>query len=149
MTVDVHPDMAPDAEDFVVCWLQPLMRAGTERKPGDVLPFALVQYISGDDCADEGTEDGVIQIDFFDKARNGFVAAQNAKTAARLGHRRMLYLGKHLPDVVISDGTVANADYAYTVMTPKRMEYPDESIVRYVARYAVGLSYVADIEEGS
>lgn len=144
MTTELFPDQAPDSEDFFVSWLQPLMRAGTERKTGDALPFALVQHITGDDCLDEGTDDGVVQVDFFDTARNGFVAAQNAKTIARQGHRRILYLALHLPDVEMSDGTTANADYVTTVMTPTRMDYADDSVVRYTARYAVGLSYVAD-----
>lgn len=144
MTTDLYPDQAPDSEDFFVSWLQPVMRAGTERKSGDDYPFALVQHITGDDCLDEGTDDGVVQVDFFDKARGDLVAAQTAKSAARRGHRRILYLAQHLPDVEMSDGSTANADYVTTVLTPTRMDYPDESVVRYTARYAVGLSYVAD-----
>jgi hypothetical protein len=149
MAADLYPEQAPDDEDFIVCWLAPLMRSATERKTGDPLPFALVQHVTGEDCPDEGTDDGVIQIDFFDKARNGFTAVQNAKHTARQGHRRMLYLARHLPYVEVSDGSEVAADYVSTLMKPTRMDSVDESVARFVARYAVGLSYVTDEYEGS
>lgn len=142
MTVDLLSEEAPDAEEFFVSWLQPLLRAATEHKTTDSYPFAVVQYISGADDECTGVEDGVVQVDFFDTARDGMVAAQAAKMTARQGHRRIMFLAKHIADVELSDGSVANCDYIETSLKPIRMDYADEQVVRYVARYQVGLSYV-------
>ena len=145
-TVDLFPGESPDAEDFFTSWLQPMLRASTEHKQTDSYPFAVVQYISGADDPETGVEDGVVQVDFFDKARDGMVAAQAAKITARDGHRRIMYLAHHIADVTMADGSTANCDYINTVMKPVRMDFADEKVVRYVARYQVGLSYVSHIE---
>ena len=134
---------APDAEDFTVCWLQPQLRAGVERKTDDPFPFAIVQLVTGEDCVDSGTEDDIIQVDYLDTARDGLTAVQAAKMSARDGHRRMLYLAKHIPNVLLSDARWANCDYLGTLQVPKRMDYPNERVVRYTARYTLGLSFVA------
>ena len=134
---------APDAEDFVVCWLQPQIRAAVERRTDDPFPFAIVQLITGDDCVDSGTEDDIVQVDFLDCARDGLTAVQAAKSTAFDGHRRMLYLAKHIPNVLLSDARWANCDYLKTLQVPKRMDYLNERVVRYTALYALGLSFVA------
>lgn len=137
MTAELHDQEAPDAEEFTVCWLTPLLRASAERDTDDVLPFALVQQITGTDDPDCGESTDVIQIDILG---NGPQAASIAK---REVHRRMLYLAENLVDIVMSDGSKANADYVETVMKPVRMAFADDTIVRYVARYRLGLSHVA------
>lgn len=142
MTVDLLPDESPDAEDFFASWLAPLLRAGTEHKTTDSYPFAVVQFIAGTDDECTGFADGVVQVDFLDTARDGLVAAQSAKITAREGHRRIMYLAKHCSDVVLSDGSTANCDYIDTTLMPARLPTEDERVVRYVARYQVGLSYV-------
>ncbi len=142
MTIDLLPDSAPDAEDFVCSWLQPVMRAATERKTNDPWPFAIVQLLTGEDCVDSGTEDDVVQVDYLDVARDGLTKGQAAKLSAREGHRRMMYLAKHCPDVELSDGSTANCDYL-DAEVPARMDYPNELVVRYTARYTLGLSFVA------
>ena len=58
---------APDAEDFVACWLQPLLRAGVSRRASDPWPFALVQRIDGFDVPETGLDDPVIQVDILHK----------------------------------------------------------------------------------
>ncbi|MCV7434815.1 hypothetical protein [Mycolicibacterium bacteremicum] len=140
---DLHDREAPDSEDFVVHWLAPLLRSATERETDDVLPFAVVQQISGDDDVDTGTAEDAIQVDWFDRARDGMEAAQRSKLTAREGHRRMLLLAHDLPAIEVSDGTTVGADYLTTTMKPTRMPYADEKIVRYVSRYRLGTSFVA------
>jgi hypothetical protein len=140
---DLLTEHAPDAEDFVVSWLQPIIRAAVERKTEDEFPFAIVQYITGTDSVDHGTEDGVIQIDVLDEARDGVVAVQAAKYTADQVHRRMMFLARHIPDVTMSDSSVANCDYLNTTEKFHRQPYQNDKVVRYTARYALGLSYVA------
>ena len=139
---------APDAEDFVVCWLQPILRAATERDPGDALPFAVVQRVAGSDDQNCGEDEAVVQIDVFAATTNASLAeglAPNvAKYWAKRVTRRMNRLSRNLDDdVTMSDGSVANADYVANVMKPVRMPYQDESIVRVVGRWSIGRSYVA------
>lgn len=144
MTVYVLDQDAPDVEDFLCCWLAPLVRTATERRSDDPLPFCVVTRISGADDVDSSTDEPVVQIDIFDTARNNLQAVQNAKTTANLVARRMNYLARHLDtNVLLSNGAAANADVVTTVIKPFRMAYTDERIVRYVARYQLGLSYVA------
>jgi len=144
---DLLDHETPDEEDFVVSWLQSVMRSATERKSDDELPFAQVQYIVGSDDECYGTSDGVIQVDFFDTAREGMTAAQAAKETSRIGHRSMMYLARYVPEVVVSNGCTVCADYVNCTMKPVRMPYANERVVRYTARYELGLSYVAVNDE--
>lgn len=139
---DLLNETAPDEEDFVACYMQPVVRTAAERSTNDELPFCVAFRVSGPDDPDVGLDEPVMQLEWFDKARNGMSALQNAKLSARDGHRRMLYLARHSVNVVMSDGSVANADYLTTLLKPFRMAYEDDQIVRYVARYQLGLSYV-------
>lgn len=135
MTVPMLDEAAPDAEDFVVCWLQPLLRAAVERDT-DELPYAGVQVVVDESDPDAGTDDLVVQVDILDRG----VAA--AKSTANKVNRRMELLFRECSDVVMSDGRTANPDFGRTLRKPIREPYADEQIVRYVARYALGLSYV-------
>lgn len=127
---------APDGEDFVAAWLQPVVRASVERDLDDELPFCTVQRISGADDENEGTDDPVVQVDFYDRG------VKAAAASARLGHRRMLRLFRDCPNVTLSDGTTAAIDYGETVIKPFRMTYADDQIVRYTARYKLGFTFV-------
>lgn len=137
MSAPLHGYDAPDVEDFIVAWMQPLMRSAVERENDDVTPFCLVGRISGADDPDAETDDPVVQLDFF------AVGAAAAKRAANEGHRRMMLLARENEDVTLSDDSVANCDFIRTVLKPFRMAYEHDLIVRYTARYGVGLSYVA------
>ena len=143
MPAELLDSDSPDVEDFVVSWLAPLMRTATERKTDDTLPFCQVARVSGADDPDLGTDDPVVQVDIFDHARNGLAAVQNAAVSARNVHRRMTLLARELSTVTLSDGADANADYVITLIKPFRMTYANDQVVRYVARYQLGLSYVA------
>lgn len=127
---------APDEEDFVCCWMQPVMRTAVDRQLGDVLPFCTVERISGTDDENQGTDEPVVQLDFYARG------VEAAKAAARLGHRRMLRLFQDCPNVTLSDGSVASIDFGETVIKPFRMTYSDDQIVRYTARYHLGTTFV-------
>ena len=143
MAADLLDDNAPDVEDFLCAWLAPLLRTATERKTDSALPFCVVARIAGADDPDAGVDEPSVQLDIFDGARNGLLAAQNAALTARDVHRRMMLLARELTTVTLSDGSLANADHVLTVIKPFRTPYANDQVVRYVARYEVGLSYVA------
>lgn len=127
---------SPDEEDFVTCWMQPVMRTAVERDLDDQLPFCEVTFIDGDDDADAGTADPVIQLDYYDRG------AEAAKAAAKRGHRRMNLLFRTCATVTMSDGTLASPDFGECLIRPFRMPYEHDLIVRYTARYQLGLRYV-------
>ncbi|MCH9728383.1 MAG: hypothetical protein K0U84_01645 [Actinomycetia bacterium] len=117
--------------------MQPLMRSAVERGIDDTLPFCVVSRISGPDDPEAGTDDPVVQLDFYADGPGA------AKQAANDGHRRMMLLARESNDVTLSDDSVANCDFVETLLKPFRMAYEHDQIVRYTARYRVGLSYVA------
>lgn len=143
MTADLLDEDTPDVEDFCCAWLAPLLRTATERRNDDTLPFCVVTRIAGADDAHTGIDTAVVQLDIYDGEHDGRVAAQNAALTAKDVHRRMTLLARELTTVTLSTGALANADHVDTVIKPFRMDYANERIRRYTARYELGLSYVA------
>lgn len=135
MTVELLDEEAPDETDFVICWLQPLLRSGTIRDSADEFPFAAVQRVAGGDDPDECLDEPVVQIDILAEG------VQAAKLIARRVDRRMKLLARKRPDVTLSDGSIANAEFCRTLQKPIPMPYKNELIIRHVARYELGLSY--------
>ena len=68
-----------------------------------------------------------------------------AKQASDITHRRMLLLAWDLTNTVTmpDTGLQANAQYVQTKLKPRREDYGDPQIIRYVARYALGLQFFA------
>ncbi|SKU70632.1 Uncharacterised protein [Mycobacteroides abscessus subsp. massiliense] len=126
----------PDEEDFIVCWMAPVLTSAVERKLDDPLPFCEVTGVSGDDNPDAGTSDPVVQLDFYG------LGAEAAKAAAKQGHRRMNLLFRTCATVTMSDGALASPDFGTCLIRPFRMPFEHDQIVRYTARYQLGLSYV-------
>lgn len=133
---DLYDQDAPDDEDLVTCWLQPVMRTAVEHDLGGELPFCEVTRIDGADDPDCGTDDPVIQLDFYAEG------AKAAKDASKLGHRRMLYLIHNCPIVTLSDGVAVSVDFGEPLIKAFRMPFEHDRIVRYTARYKLGTSYV-------
>lgn len=147
MSAPLSPEDAVDAEDFVCCWLQPLIRAAVKRELGEAWPFVLVQRVSGSDVPEVGLDDPVIQLDVMHKLASPATTAAGqlevvAKQWANKVHRRMTLLTTY-PDVTVTGGAVAGVDYLKVLIRPHRQPFGDELVARYVARYQLGLSYVA------
>lgn len=143
MSADLLDEDTHDVEDFCCAWLAPLLRTATERRNDDELPFCVVTTIDEDDDAHTGIGTAVVQLDVYDGARDGMVAAQAAKLTARDVHRRMALLARELTTVTLSTGALANADHVRTLTKLVRAPYANERVRRYTARYELGLSYVA------
>lgn len=136
MTASILDQSPPDEEDFIACWMTPVVPTAVERKQDDPFPFCVAARVSGPDDPNSGTDDPVVQLDFYGR---GVV---EAKSSASQGHQRMLYLFRYHPTVTMSDGSLADIDFGETLIKPCRMPFAHDTVVRYTARYKLGLSYV-------
>lgn len=130
MTAELLGEGPADPEAIVIEWLQPLRRTANTRRPGDPLPMTVVRTVAGTECHEESYSDPVVQIDTLCAASAGEDAASDELNKT---HRRMLLLARYLEDF--------NLDYIKVFLTPRREDYGDEQIIRYVARYQLGQSY--------
>ena len=127
--LDVGPE---DVETLTVGWLAQLYRTANTRRPGDPLPFVLVQQIAGGgENVEESTADYLVQLDILCDKVDGEDAARDVKDRV---HRRMLLLARYLE----TDGTV---DWLKVAEPPFRFPYENETIIRYTARYRFGQTY--------
>lgn len=144
MTVELYPYDFPSAIEVLTTWLVPLPAAdgaaaetGAERQAGGLLPYRMVQCAAGDD--DKVTDTGIYQVDDF------AATFDEAEANSRLTRRRILALGPPLAPqrrVTISTGTYY-ADSVKTSVKPHWEDYGDNTVVRFVARYAIDFRLVA------
>jgi hypothetical protein len=127
-------------ELLATAWLKPLRPSGAAYRAEDSLPFTLITRIGGNDDLWRQLDDPVISVHTLtDKTlgyRNLFIETQNT-------HRRMLRLGLFLDDIVLSDGSVAAVDYVKIFQAPLEVRFEDVMVLRMVARYQIGLSYIS------
>lgn len=132
---------APSVSEVVVAWLAPIGPANgvsVERPTGDVLPYRMVTRVAGKD--DKITDCAVVSVHTF------ATSMTLAESEARLTHRRMLELGPPIvgqQSVTISGDQVVMVDSVETSMAPVWIDYEDNQIRRFVARYAIDLRFVA------
>ena len=128
-------ESAPPLELVVSAWLSPWKR-GTKRKAGDPLPFRLIHAGPGSDDDESGLTDQSVSIHTFAGS------PIDALTEATKTHRRMLKLARNpLAEITIPTGQVVCVDYVRPTMLPEEVDYGDPNVIRYVARYDIGLSY--------
>lgn len=135
---DLSSISAPPIELVVSAWLAPWAR-GTRRRAGDPLPFRLIHAVAGSASESVG-EDWVVSIHTF--AADDYSAMLEAKST----DDRMMLLARNPQSVIVlpePDGRAVNVDYVTRSMLPTRVDYQDPNVVRYVARYGIGLSYSA------
>jgi hypothetical protein len=138
---------APNAQAFVLAHLAPLNGlttppggVGSLRNPKDPLPFRLVQRVAG--ANDLFSDFPVVSVHTFG-ANTGNLADTLASRAADITHRRMLVLlDDPTTDVIMADGSIANCEYLEVKEAPRKEPYRDTSVIRYVARYELGLKLV-------
>jgi hypothetical protein len=138
---ELHTETADDAETVVVSWLKPLLAEGhvaNARRSGAPLPYYLVTHLDSTENVDESTAEALVSVHVLTHKAAGEVASRDE--ADRM-HRRMLLLARYLDDVELADGRVATIDFVNVAKSPSREEYGDDTILRRVGRYSLGLSY--------
>lgn len=139
MTVELYALDAPNAVEFIIAWLRPLGDpCNATRMEGDPLPYRMVTRVAGEDDHDKFSDDAVVSVHTFAAT---FPAASDA---ADMTHRRiMVLIDDPNNDVTLIDNTIANAEYVETLQKPIHVDYEDPDVIRFVARYRLGLHFVA------
>ena len=146
MTVELYELDAPASAVYFLQWLLPLAdssaQVGLSRGEDDPLPFWLVNILDETDDPDCGTVEGLMSVSIFAPGPGNTAAFRESRRT----HRHMLYLARHpLTDVAMPDGSIANLDYLTTSERPRLGQYRTDTVVRYVARYTYGFSFVPAI----
>ncbi len=134
----LYDQAPPNAVEYVIAWLRPLGLTDWNRPSGETLPFRMVNGVTDVEDDNLFTDDQVVSVHTF------AATYTEASDAAAQTHRRMQLL-IHNPglDVTLLDNSVVNADYVQTLMAPQWVDYADQTLNRFVARYQLGLSFVA------
>lgn len=137
MSVELYNLAPPNAVEFVVAWLRPLGLVDVKRPAGEGLPFRMVNGVTADENIDEFLDQSVVSVHTF------ATTYTDASDAATVTHQRMLVLADDPSNTVTVNGLPANADWVETVQKPIWVDYGDNTINRFVARYRLGLTFVA------
>ncbi len=137
MTTPLYGYAPEDVTTALVAWLTPLRRTADSRGPNDPLPSTVVEHITGAEDVDIGTADQVVSVHTFVAKTAGTTVLRDETTKT---HRRMLLLNS-IRRITIGARTIGVA-YVEVVEPPVPVYYSD-TILRKVARYRVGLPYVA------
>lgn len=147
MSVELLGRAAPNAQAFVLAWLEPLNDlttppggVGSRRRPGDPLPFRMVTRITG--AGDLYSDYPVVSVHTFGDASISQADTYTNREADITDRRMLLLLEDPTINVVMADGTVANCEYLAVKEAPKKVEYHDTSVIRYMARYEIGFKRV-------
>lgn len=135
---DLFPTAAADPVDVLIAWLLPLGLPTWPKHPtNSELPYVIVNRISGGADENQFTDDAVVSVHWIGKDY------QQARDAARDGDRRIDLLARHLEPLSIPSGLTVAIEYLDTFQKPIHVDYGDTALARFVARYSLGLSYVA------
>lgn len=145
--VELLPETAPSVEQVLSVWLSPLGRVGTRRKAGDPIPFRMIKRVAGPDRPDIASDDPTVSVHTFASS------PEAAINESERTHRRMLVLARNplteitIPSAILggtglSGQVVVSVDYCIPRIKPVEVDYEDPGVIRYVARYDVGLSYI-------
>jgi hypothetical protein len=130
---------AEDVEEVLIGWLTPLNRCAATREVGDPLPFILVTHITGTENVALGVAEPIVSVHTLCDKSVGF---QAAKIQANNTHRRMLRLARYIEPIRMNNGSWTGVDYVTVFQAPIWVAFQNTQILRKVARYRVGLSYV-------
>jgi hypothetical protein len=134
LLLPVGPD---DIETALVEWFRPIRRSSWVWETGDGTPFTLITHLTGTEDIEVGFGDPIVQVDTLCDKALGYINARNEKN---ITHQRMLELGRYLPPVPLS-GRVFGADYVKVIEGQQRLPFGMTTVIRYVGRYQIGVSY--------
>lgn len=139
---------APSVNRTVVSWLVAHFGAGgagLERPQRAQLPYRMVTTVIGTETVERTRRCATVSVHTFDKSMD------YAEYQSELTHQRMLALGPPqvqnqtvtvtLPDMSTREVT---PDFIVCTQIPIWVDYEDDQIFRFVARYEIGLRFVAN-----
>lgn len=137
MSVELYNLSPPNAVEFVIAWLRPLGLVDVKRPAGEDLPFRMVNGVTATDDECQFLDESIVSVHTFDTTYT------EASDAATITHQRMMVLADNPSNGVTLGGVPACADWVETVQKPIRVDYGDNMINRFVARYRLGFTFVA------
>lgn len=146
MAVELYGEAPEDVEDIVLAWLLPLTgdptpnpnALGADRPDGGALPFRMVTGLNTKPDPNLFYVESLVSVHTFDKTRT------LAKRAAKDTQRRMDVLCDNpLSDIVMADARIANVEFCDCLERYHYEPYGVDTVRRYVARFNIGLSFVA------
>lgn len=141
--VDVLDEGPDDVETAIINWLRPLLPDGqvaNARLSEDPVPFIVVEHIDGLESEELSEADEVVSVHALYAKGLGNENRVLAGKFASIVHRRMLLLARYLDPIVVGS-RVVDVDYVQIFSRPRWVPYGDETILRKVGRYRVGLPY--------
>jgi hypothetical protein len=141
VSAPLFPFAPPSVSEVVVTWLRPLgdpLGVGTDRPTGAVLPYRMVTPVAGTEHQ-KIMQCSVVSVHTFDDNMD------DAEAAAQITHQRMLLMGPPIvgfQQIAISNNQIVVPRQVYTMQIPTWVDYQDNVIRRYVARYNVDLRFV-------
>lgn len=138
----LYPYSAEMTGKLLSAWLSPIRRSGTARRidnPPDPLPFTLITKIGGTECPQQHTAEPLMSLHTLCDKNLGYEAAE---AEADTTHRAMLELARSCDPILMPDGSTAVVDYTEVVQSQTPVIYDDVSILQWIGRYKLGLSYI-------
>ena len=149
MPTGLMPFAQPSISRAVVSWLVGYFGAGNvglRRPSAATLPYRMVTTIGGTESCDKIVQAPVVSVHTF--ADN----MDDAEYQAQLTHQRMLFLAPPLVSaqtvtVTLPGGATqaVTPEYIETKQIPIWVDYQDDEIFRFVARYEIGLRLVLNL----
>ncbi|MDG3012376.1 hypothetical protein G4X40_19740 [Rhodococcus sp. D2-41] len=120
-----------DTEQLLVAYLQPIApnQVSVEMPNTPPLPFILVSRVAGGD--DRETDLGIADVHVFHNSRD------QARQTARQMHNLIQQLTAKTPVTILDGGPTVHIDRIITIHGPAWVDWQDENLKRYVARYEV------------
>lgn len=135
--LNVNAALSPNK--ILAAWLAPIRRSGAAMRIGDTTPFTIITKLSGTDCPGLEIAEPLMSLHTLSDKNLGY---ENAEAEADTTHRAMTDQERWATPITMPDGTIAVIDYTRCVQSQIPVDYDEVGILRWVGRYALGLSYI-------
>ncbi len=127
----------PNYVEYVIAWQRSVIECDVHRPSSGPLPYCMVNGLGGEVDDNVFTGDPVVTLHTF-----GGTYEQASDAADLTDDRMNLLIRNPGLDVTLKSGVIVNADYVQTLLSPFWLDYGDNTINQFVARYRVGLTSV-------
>lgn len=135
----LNVDAALSPTKLLAAWLAPIRRSGAAMRTGDTLPFTIITKIGGTDSPRMEIAEHVMSLHTLSDKNLGY---ENAEMEADTTHRAMTDLVRWATPITMPDGSTAVVDSTRVIQSQVPVDYDEVSILRWVGRYELCVSYI-------